>query len=63
MALLLEYMYRGSIAVKQFELEDILSAASVLKIRGLTTATLPPDHLAPGSGMNISNKNCIHFMN
>ncbi len=49
MALLLEYMYRGSIAVKQFELEDILSAASVLKIRGLTTATLPPDHLtAPG---------------
>ena len=36
MSLLLEYMYRGSIAVKQFELEEILSAASALKIRGLT---------------------------
>ena len=55
MALLLEYMYRGSIAVKQFELEDILSAASVLKIRGLTTATLPPDHLAPVLGGKRGN--------
>jgi len=44
MRLLLEYMYRGSIAVKQHELEEVLSAASALKIRGLTTATLP-DHL------------------
>ena len=40
--MLLEYMYRGSIAVKQHELADILRTASSLKIRGLTTAELPP---------------------
>jgi len=41
MKLLLEYMYRGSISVKQHELQDILNTASCLKIRGLTTAETP----------------------
>ena len=44
MKLLLEYMYRGSISVKQHELQEILRTASCLKIRGLTTAEAPsPD--------------------
>ena len=34
MALLLEYMYRGCISVKQEELQDILKSASTLQIRG-----------------------------
>lgn len=42
MKLLLEYMYRGSISVKQHELQEILRTASCLKIRGLTTAEAPP---------------------
>jgi len=42
MELLLEYMYLGRIAVKQDELTEILSSASSLKIRGLTTADAPP---------------------
>eukprot|EP00090_Calanus_glacialis_P046959 TRINITY_DN9485_c0_g1_i1.p1 TRINITY_DN9485_c0_g1~~TRINITY_DN9485_c0_g1_i1.p1 ORF type:complete len:491 (-),score=100.33 TRINITY_DN9485_c0_g1_i1:529-2001(-) len=42
MELLLEYMYQGCIAVKQHELAEILSTASSLKIRGLTTAEAPP---------------------
>ena len=41
MRLLLEYMYRGSISVKQQDLEEILRTASSLKIRGLTTAEPP----------------------
>jgi len=41
MKLLLEYMYRGSISVKQHELKEILHTASCLKIRGLTTAEPP----------------------
>ena len=51
--LLLQYMYQGSIAVKQHELLEILSTASSLKIHGLITAdtpTLPsedPDVLQP----------------
>ena len=58
MSLLLEYMYRGSIAVKQFELEEILSAASALKIRGLTTATLPLD-LPSASGISSIHEDDI----
>ena len=38
MALLLEYMYQGRIAVKHNELAEVLKTASSLKIRGLTTA-------------------------
>ena len=34
MSLLLEYMYRGCISVKQQELQDILKSASTLQIRG-----------------------------
>ena len=34
MSLLLEYMYRGCISVKQEELQDILKSASTLQIRG-----------------------------
>ena len=34
MALLLEYMYRGCISVKQEDLQDILKSASTLQIRG-----------------------------
>ena len=41
MELLLEYMYQGCIAVKQHELAEVLSTASSLKIRGLTTAEAP----------------------
>ena len=41
MGLLLEYMYRGSISVKQDCLSEILKTASTLHIRGLTTAEAP----------------------
>jgi len=41
MRLLLEYMYRGSISVRQPDLTEILRTASSLKIRGLTTAEAP----------------------
>jgi len=46
MKLLLEYMYRGSISVKQHELQEILRTASCLKIRGLTTAEAPPSDIS-----------------
>lgn len=46
MKLLLEYMYRGSISVKHHELQEILSTASSLKIRGLTTAEAPPSDIS-----------------
>lgn len=42
MRLLLEYMYLGSISVRQADLEDILRTAGSLSIRGLTTAQVPP---------------------
>lgn len=41
MRLLLEYMYRGNISVRQVDLEEVLRTASSLKIRGLTTAEPP----------------------
>ena len=41
MALLLEYMYAGRIAVRHSELAEVLKTASSLKIRGLTTPTEP----------------------
>jgi len=42
MRLLLEYMYLGSISVRQCDLEEILRTAAALEIRGLTTAQVPP---------------------
>ena len=35
MRLLLDYMYKGSISVKQNQLSEILESASTLQIRGL----------------------------
>ena len=48
MKLLMEYMYKGSISVKQNDLTDILKTASSLQIHGLTTAEAPsPDSETP----------------
>ena len=47
MRLLLEYMYRGSISVRQPDLTEILRTASSLKIRGLTTAEAPAAAAVP----------------
>jgi len=41
MKLLMEYMYKGSISVKQNDLTEILKTASSLQIHGLTTAEAP----------------------
>ena len=38
--LLLQYVYRGRIAVKHSELAEVLRTASSLRIRGLTTGGL-----------------------
>ena len=42
MKLLMEYMYKGKISVKQSELESVLRTASSLQIHGLTTPTESP---------------------
>ena len=42
MALLMEYMYKGKISVKQSELENVLRTASSLQIHGLTTPSDSP---------------------
>ena len=48
MKLLLEYMYKGSISVKQHELQEILKTACSLQIHGLTTDEAPsPDIETP----------------
>lgn len=42
MKLLMEYMYKGKISVKQSELESVLRTASSLQIHGLTTPSESP---------------------
>ena len=42
MKLLMEYMYKGKISVKQSELESVLRTASSLQIHGLTTPSDSP---------------------
>jgi len=42
MKLLMEYMYKGKISVKQSELESVLRTATSLQIHGLTTPTESP---------------------
>ena len=50
MKLLMEYMYKGKISVKQSELESVLRTASSLQIHGLTT---PTDSPAPPSNTEV----------
>ena len=53
MALLLEYMYQGRIAVKHNELAEVLKTASSLKIRGLTTAEEAGDNTEAGTSTSV----------
>ena len=52
MKLLMEYMYKGKISVKQSELESVLRTASSLQIHGLTT---PTDSPAPPSNTEVNS--------
>ena len=50
MKLLMEYMYKGRISVRQADLDNILKTASSLQIHGLTNAEPPETDVAPGGG-------------
>jgi len=57
MKLLMEYMYRGSISVKQNDLTDILKTASSLQIHGLTQAEPPKDTVHPPRPLIVDDQN------
>ena len=57
MKLLMEYMYRGSISVKQNDLTDILKTASSLQIHGLTQAEPPKDAVEPPRPLIVDEQN------